>query len=577
MLYFVNKPEKEMKRRMREPFRKICLFAIAIFACLFCFPNIQSFGANNVVNLENIKGPKIKDLYMVIYRDPDSQILALETGKLDVLGDIIRPVDIKRLSSRDDILMTLSEGFHIFFLGFNLREFPWNDLALRKALSHAVPRKKFVRDLFAGYCLPIYTYLPPVSPYYEPDVTHYEYDPEKAKKILAEAEWKWSQEGLLIPPGSDKPLEKVSLLCPTAQAAPTTAELASRIAESFASLGLPVELEMLDFSMMIKRLDKHDFDLFVMAWSLSRDPDNLFAFFHSSMDTEGGYNIQGLHDSEIDKVLEDLRWAPDKDSAVKAAKEAQEMLSDKAPWIPIYSRYMISAIRKDWKGLTFSKKTTADNIWSLLNMEPVNGKMRPLYWCLPEDPRTLNPLAAGSAYDWAVLGLIYESLIGTDPYTLDDIPQLALKWNIETETHGTKKLTKLVFHLREDVTWQDGAPFTSEDVKETILFLKKHQLPRYFDQVNNVVSVETPNEHEVVVTLENTSYWYLHNIGGLPIFPAHILKNVENWKSWRPERQENPKDPKLTQLVGTGPFIFMEYKPGEYVHLKRYDGYWKNR
>lgn len=80
----------------------------------------------------------------------------------------------------------------------------------------------------------------------------------------------------------------MSLLCPTAQAAPTTAELASRIAESFASLGLPVELEMLDFSMMIKRLDKHDFDLFVMAWSLSRDPDNLFAFFHSSMDTEGG-------------------------------------------------------------------------------------------------------------------------------------------------------------------------------------------------------------------------------------------------------------------------------------------------
>jgi peptide/nickel transport system substrate-binding protein len=93
--------------------------------------------------------------------------------------------------------------------------------------------------------------------------------------------------------------------------------------------------------------------------------------------------------------------------------------------------------------------------------------------------------------------------------------------------------------------------------------------------VNHVISVETPSSQEVIVTLDRTSYWYLHNIGGLPIFPAHLLRNVKDWKSWRPERLNNPNGPKLTQLIGTGPFIFTEYKPGEFVHLIRYDGYWK--
>lgn len=574
MLYFVNKHVREMGK-MTKALRTYFLFIVTFIVCVSSLSSAPSMGMDGKIDINSIRGPKIKDLYMVIYRDPDSQILALETGKLDVLSDIIRPVDIKRLAARDDILLTLSEGFHIFFMGFNLREFPWNDLALRKALSHAVPRKKIVRDLFAGYCMPVSTYLPPVSPYYEPNVTHYDYDPDKARSILSEAGWRWSKEGVLIPPGKEKPLKKVYLLCPTAQAAPTTAELAARIVDSFVSLGLPVELQMLDFSMMIKRLDKHDFDLFVMAWSLSRDPDNLFAFFHSSMDTEGGYNIQGLHDQAIDEVLEKLRWAKDKESATAYAKEAQRMLSEKAPWIPVYSRYMISAIRKDWKGVIYSKKTTADNMWSLLNMEPKAGKMRPLYWCLPEDPRTLNPLAASSAYDWSVLGLIYESLIATDPYTMDDVPWLAKQWSVETKGTGENSSTILRFHLRKGVTWQDGKPFTAEDVKETILYLKKHEIPRYFDQVNHVISVEAPSSQEVIVTLDRTSYWYLHNIGGLPIFPAHLLRNVKDWKSWRPERLNNPNDPKLTQLIGTGPFIFTEYKPGEFVHLIRYDGYWK--
>jgi len=74
--------------------------------------------------------------------------------------------------------------------------------------------------------------------------------------------------------------------------------------------------------------------------------------------------------------------------------------------------------------------------------------------------------------------------------------------------------------------------------------------------------------------MENTSYWHLHNIGGSPVLPAHILEQVTDWKSWQPAGTAHPKAKDLTMLVGTGPFVFSEYRPGEYVLLKRYDRFW---
>ena len=525
-------------------------------------------------DVASVHGPKVRDLYMVIYRDPDAQVLALEKGDLAILGDITRPVDVERLSNNPDVSLSIARGFHIFFLGFNLREFPWNDPDIRKAVSASIPRTRFVRELFSGYCTPVDTYLPPVSPYYEPDVTTHDYDPANARQMLEQAGWKWNGDDVLVSPETGEALEPVTILSPTANSAPTTAEMSNRIASALVQLGIPVTVDPYDFSTMLKRLDRHDFDLFVLAWSLTRDPDNLFAFFHSSMDVEGGYNIQGLHDPDVDRVTEELRWAPDRPSAEKAASQAQKLLSEKNPWVPIYSRFMIAAVRNDWKGVVATKATAADNIWTLLNAEPASGKMRPLSWCLPEEPRSLNPLATGSAYDWQVLGLIYDGMIAVEPETLEDIPWLAVWWKTETVKGDDGPRTRLTFSLREGVKWHDGKPFTSDDVKATLLFLKEHKIPRYFDMVRDLESVETPDDLTLIVDMSTVSYWHLHNVGGCPVFPAHILKDITDWQSWKPADLDNPVETGLTALVGTGPFVFREYRAGEYVHLTRFEDFW---
>jgi ABC-type transport system substrate-binding protein len=77
-----------------------------------------------------------------------------------------------------------------------------------------------------------------------------------------------------------------------------------------------------------------------------------------------------------------------------------------------------------------------------------------------------------------------------------------------------------------------------------------------------------------VIKFSKTSYWNLHNIGGLPIMPKHILDGVEDWKVWQPSREKHPDAPGLTRLIGTGPFVFSEYRPGDFVYFKRNGNFW---
>jgi peptide/nickel transport system substrate-binding protein len=521
-------------------------------------------------DIRNYRGPKMKDLYYVIIRDMDAQLLAMSAGKLDVLSDIYRPADVERLA-RSGADLSLASSFHGFFITFNLRKFPWDQTVLRQAASQVVERRKWTRDLFAGYCEPIESFLPSISPYYEPNVTKFPPGVDAARKRLADAGWTWDRSGRLVAPDGRKvPVTKI--LCPPSSVATTTTEIAALTAEALSSIGVPAEAEPLDFQTMLARVDVRNFDACTNAWTMSRDPDVLYSFYHSSMDVEGGYNMSGIADPELDKALHDLRYAPDEASARVMASRAQKMLSELMPVIPIYSRYSISAMRNDWDGVFTTDRSTSDNLLTLISMTPKDGGERPIYWNIPEEIRTLNPLVSSTAYDWAVLGTVYDTMISADPYTFEDMPWLAESWSIEPGEKGSV----LTFTLRPGLKWQDGRPITVRDVEYTLKFIKDNNVPRFFDSVKDIESIEADeSERTVRVTMANTSYWHLHNIGGMLLLPKHILENVTDWRTWQPTNKPHKAldGTTLTELIGAGPFTFRESRTGEYVHMTRNEHY----
>ena len=516
-------------------------------------------------------GPKMKDLYYVITRDMDAAILAMSTGGLDVLSDINRDVDVERLNASGAADLSVASSFHAFFVTLNVRKFPWDQKILRQAASMMVDRKNWVRDHFSGYCEPLTGFLPHISPYYEPHAEAFPYGAENAKNLLRNAGWTWNRSGWLISPdGRELPMTRI--LCPPSSVAATSTEIATLMAEALMEIGVPAEAEPMDFQTMLARVDDHDFDACTNAWSMTRDPDVLYAFYHSSMDVNGGYNISGIADPELDKTLVELRYAPDEASARKTASRAQKLLSKLMPVIPIYSRYSISSIRGDWNGVFTTDRSTSDNMLTLISMTPKDGEERPIYWNIPEEIRTLNPLVSSTTYDWTVLGTVYDTLISVNPYTFGDLPWLAEKWEINNENGRTV----LRFELRDGLKWQDGRPLSAEDVAYTLQFIKDNNVPRFYDNVKDIESIEIDADAGIIrVAMANSSYWHLHNIGGMIVLPKHILENVPDWRSWQPTNRPHKTlgGTTLTELIGTGPFTFRESRTGEYVHMTRNEHY----
>ena len=515
---------------------------------------------------QKVYGPRFEKLCMLIMRDADSQVLAVQKGEVDILSDITRPSDIDRLSRDEAVSMSLARGFHAFFLLLNNKAEPWNNKYVRQAAAEAIDRNNIVRTIYSGYCEPITTWIPPVSPWAVRPDGRLAFNRASSREKLKSQGYSWNVAGHLVAPDG-RALPKLKLLAPLARVAPTTAELAEQIADALNSVGFPVEVEPMDFSAMVGRLDRKDYSLAVLAWGMGRNPNSLYSFYHSEMDVDGGYNITGISDPELDEALYSMAYAKTKEEAEAASEKSQRLLADLVPSIPVYSRFSVASVSKKLKNVLMTDTVTADNIWTILMAEPSDPAKKVLNMALAEDPGNMNVFVASSAYTWQVLGMIYEGMIGTDPFTLEDMPALAESWKVETVHEKGAEKTRLEFRFRPGLKWNDGTPLTAHDMKATIKFLKKHKIPRFYDYVNHVEAVYSHDDGRLIVQMDNVSYWNLDKIGGLPCIPSSVIKSVKDWQNWDPLDKSGKYGP--AGLKGSGPYMLDEYRRGEYVMMKR--------
>ncbi len=561
------------------PRRLVACVAVVLVLVLAC-------GLAAAQQKEKVKwdkwGPRVDQIIMPIIKDSEAQLIAFERGEIDVLPGLTRPVDIDKVKANPNAAVTMDLGFHMFYLCFNMRRGPLDSDVLRQAVAHLTDRDNIIRTLFKGYMLPLSSFIPQSSPFYKADVPAFPYSPEKAKDILDKAGYKIDPATKIrIDPKTGKPMRELKIFTPTYEVAPTSADIGKMLAESCQAVGLPIKAEPMDFNVMLEKLDRAEFDMYVLAWSLSRLPTFLHRFFHSSNDIEAGYNRPGIRDPELDKHLEALNYPPDLATAKAAADRAQLILAEKMPYVPLYSRPYMDAFRTDkvtgfvpmlgWGAASYR------NMWTALNIRRAAGEGGTIRWLLPEEPKNLNMCVASSVYEWEVLGRIDEGLIEVNPETLEDIPWIARSWKVGTwEPKPGEKGSVVTFYLEKGVKWHDGEPYTSADVKFSLEYLRDNNVPRYISMVKDIVKVETPDEYTVSVFFANVSYWHLYNAADNASLPRHIWKDVKDYKTFQPWLEPHPTVKGLTKVIGTGPFVLKEYKPGEYVRLMKNPIYWRS-
>jgi peptide/nickel transport system substrate-binding protein len=172
------------------------------------------------------------------------------------------------------------------------------------------------------------------------------------------------------------------------------------------------------------------------------------------------------------------------------------------------------------------------------------------------EPDKMNPITSYSSEALEVLQLVYDKLIEYDT-KLQEEPGLAETWAYSDDG------LDITYNLRSGVTWHDGEPFTSADVKYTFDTIHEYELGEYSQWLVDMTGVETPDDTTAIVKFSRPQAF---NPGlAIPILPEHIWGGMS-----KDEIRKNPND----NPIGTGPYRFGEWKQGETVTIDRYPTWW---
>ena len=178
---------------------------------------------------------------------------------------------------------------------------------------------------------------------------------------------------------------------------------------------------------------------------------------------------------------------------------------------------------------------------------------------LGADPSILNPILSTDSASSSVVGLVFNGLFRVNS-ELKMEPDLAKSYTVSPDG------LKYVFHLRHDVTWHDGKPFTADDVLFTFQKIQdpKTNTVRRSDYVMDGVAIkfEKIDTYTIQATLPKPFAPFLTSMG-MGILPKHLLENQDINTT---EFNRHP--------IGTGPFVFDKWESAQYVSFHRFDAYY---
>jgi len=169
------------------------------------------------------------------------------------------------------------------------------------------------------------------------------------------------------------------------------------------------------------------------------------------------------------------------------------------------------------------------------------------------EPDQLDPQKTTAYFSFEVLENVFDTLVEPDE-NLEMRPALAQSWSVSSDQLWWN------FHLRKGVTFQDGSPFTADDVVYSYRRIIDEKLANV-DKFSAVTDVSAAGEDTVLIRVKQPTPNLLTNLGGFKGMAIVQRKNVESGQI-------------ASHPVGTGPFAFASQKSGDSIILKANPNYW---
>jgi peptide/nickel transport system substrate-binding protein len=289
-------------------------------------------------NLAATDGTTIFDAYpdtinYVIIVDANAAMLAYKAGYIDVM-DGVKARNFSSMRATDSSSSFYSTASHSYsYLGINMKHPILQDVKVRQAIAHIADVDTYIKEISLGMAERT---IGPFSPHkknaYNDTITPYDYNIEKAQKLLAEAGWKdRDNNGILYKKtrGEKVPLELTLL---TTWGNETTKNLFDILSRDAEKAGIKINLVQKEWTMFLQSTKIHDFDLYFGAWISSATPDNPRQIWHTSS-YNGGSNYTGFGNAETDKLIEDIEQELDAEKRKHLYDKFQVAVHQQVPYV----------------------------------------------------------------------------------------------------------------------------------------------------------------------------------------------------------------------------------------------------
>ncbi len=275
----------------------------------------------------------IDNLVFAITPDANVRYQKLRAGECHVMP-YPNPADLEAMKSDPEINLLQQEGLNVGYLGFNVEKAPFDNKKVRQALNMAINKQAIIDVVFQGAGKVAKNPIPPTIWSYNDEIQDYPYDPEKAKKLLAEAGVKDLKTNIWAMP-VQRPYN------------PNARRMAELIQADWDKVGVKAEIVSFEWGEYLKRSKEGEHDSVLLGWTGDNgDPDNFLAVL-LGCDAVGGSNRARWCHQPFEDLIQKAKVTSELEDRTKLYKEAQVIFKEEAPWVTTAHAVVFKPVRKE--------------------------------------------------------------------------------------------------------------------------------------------------------------------------------------------------------------------------------------
>jgi peptide/nickel transport system substrate-binding protein len=268
---------------------------------------------------------KVERIILKSIPEPSARLMALQSGTVDIADDL-DPDSVNLVKKNPKFAVIERPSVNVGYLALNTEKPALKDARVRQAISHAIDKNTLIKTIFQGLAVPAKNPFAPSIWGYNDKIKDYEYNPEKAKKLLAEAKFDLNTEIELWA----MPVSRAYMPEPV-----KTAEL---IQAYLAAVGVKAKIVRHEWGAYLSKTSNGEHDMCMLGWlGGNADPDN-FLYGLLSADTAktpGAANVAIWKNAEFTELCLKAQKTFVKAERTKLYLKAQEIFHAEAPWVPL--------------------------------------------------------------------------------------------------------------------------------------------------------------------------------------------------------------------------------------------------